>query len=98
MIQEILQYKKIANGVGGMLEKAPFKKSYIIEQIGIPAPTFYRKLKSSSFTPDELLKIVSILNPKEALLYELQKAEEDIKEGKIIDHNDAMNKLRKQFV
>lgn len=98
MIQEILQYKKIANGVGEMMEKTPFKKNYIIEQVGIPAPTFYRKLKSSSFTPDELLKIISILNPKEALLYELKKAEEDIKKGRVLDHNEAMNNLRKKFV
>lgn len=98
MIQEILEYKNILQGVEGILNRSPLKKSYIIEQIGIPAPTFYRKLKSLTFTPDEMLKIATIVNPKEALLLELQNAEKDYKEGRVKDHKEVMTYLRNKYL
>lgn len=98
MIQEILEYKNILQGVEGILNRSPLKKSYIIEQIGIPAPTFYRKLKSLTFTPDEMLKIATIVNPKEALLLDLQSAEKDYEEGKIKDHKEVMTYLRNKYL
>ncbi|WKS94536.1 hypothetical protein [Riemerella columbina] len=98
MIQEVIAYKNILEGIEGLLNNSPLKKTYIIEQVGIPAPTFYRKLKSLSFTPDEVLKILTLIKPQEALLYEIEKAEEDYKNGKVQEHKEYMQVLREKYL
>jgi hypothetical protein len=65
MIQEILAYKKIVDGIKDLLDKSPLKKHFIIEKVGVSSPTFYRKLKTKTFTPDELLSIAKLLFPEE---------------------------------
>ncbi|WP_018674533.1 hypothetical protein [Riemerella columbina] len=98
MIQEVIAYKNVLDGIEGLLDKSPFKKTYIIEQVGIPAPTFYRKLKSLTFTPDEVLKILTLLKPQEALLYEIEKAEADYKNGRVQEHREYMKDLREKYL
>lgn len=97
MIQEIKNYKNILAGLEEQINKSPYKKGYIIDKIGMSSPTFYRKLKSLSFTPDELMGIAVLLNPKEALLDEIRMAEKQYDEGKVADHSEIMDKLRKEF-
>ena len=67
MIQEILTYKKIMMNIDDIMNKSPFKKNYIIEKVGIPGPTFYRKLKTQTFTADEMLSIAKVLSPEESM-------------------------------
>ncbi|AZZ57804.1 hypothetical protein [Riemerella anatipestifer] len=98
MIQEVIAYKNVLNGIESLLDNSPFKKNYIIEQVGIPAPTFYRKLKALSFTPDEVLKILTLVKPQEALLYEIEMAENDYKNGRVREHKEYMKELRKKYL
>lgn len=69
MIQEIIAYKNIVENIESLIDKSTYKRNYIIEKVGISSPTFYRKLKSHSFTPDEMLSIAKILSPEENLKY-----------------------------
>ncbi len=98
MIQEIITYKNIVNSIDDLMSKSPYKKNYIIEQIGIPGPTFYRKLKALTFTADEMLQIAKILNPEEFFMMELkaeiEEARQDYKDGKIYKHNDILLELK----
>jgi hypothetical protein len=98
MIQEILTYKKIVHEIDDLIKKSPYKKNYIIKQVGIPGPTFYRKLKTNSFTVDEILSIAKILSPEEffimELTAELNKARLDVEEGRIMKHEDMMVELK----
>jgi hypothetical protein len=98
MIQEILTYQKIVNGIDELMNKSPFKKNYIIEQVGIPGPTFYRKLKSQSFTPQEMLSIAKILSPEEHFMMELkveiEQGKLDYKEGRIYKHEDVLQEMK----
>ncbi|MBC5839775.1 hypothetical protein [Flavobacterium muglaense] len=98
MIQEILTYQKLVNGIDELMNKSPFKKNYIIEQVGIPGPTFYRKLKSQSFTPEEMLSIAKILSPEEYFMMELkaeiEEARLDYKEGRVYKHADILLELK----
>ncbi|WP_343696324.1 hypothetical protein [Flavobacterium sp.] len=80
MIQEVIAYKNIVENIEGLIDNSPYKKNYIIEKIGIPSPTFYRKLKTQSFTPDEVLSIAKILSPEENYMLELKA---DIEQGKV---------------
>ena len=98
MIQEIINYQKILFGIDELLNKSPYKKNYIIEQIGIPGPTFYRKLKSHSFTVSEMLAIAKILSPEEYFMMELKAEIEqgklDYLEGRFIKHEDVLEEMK----
>ncbi len=101
MIEEIIKYKNMVSGVEKLMDKSPYKKGYIIEQIGISTPTFYRKLKNLSFTPDEMLEIAKILSPEEYYLMELkesiQNGKNDFKNGRFTSHENIVNEIRKEL-
>lgn len=98
MIQEIIAYKNIVNNIEDLMTKSPFKKSYIIEKVGIPSPTFYRKLKTQTFTPDEVLSIAKILSPEEnfrlELKAEIEQGKLDFENGDFITHEEMLEELR----
>lgn len=97
MIQDIINYKNMLLNLNSLIEQSPFKKGYIIEKTGISAPTFYRKLKNHSFTPDEAMNIAKIISPEETYLYELKqslnRAEEDIKEGRLFTRDEVIKEV-----
>jgi hypothetical protein len=98
MIQEIIEYKNIVNNIEDLMNNSPFKKNYIIEKVGIPSPSFYRKLKTQTFTPDEMLSIAKILSPEENFRLELikgiEKGKRDFKEGNYITHEEMLLELK----
>ncbi|MBZ4035971.1 hypothetical protein K6T82_14450 [Flavobacterium sp. 17A] len=98
MIQEIIAYKNIVNDIEDLISKSPFKKNYIIEKIGIPSPTFYRKLKTQTFTPDEVLSIAKILSPEENYRLELKadiaQGKRDLDNGDFITHEQMLSELK----
>lgn len=100
MIQEIITYKNIVINLESLINDSPFKKNYIIEKAGIPSPTFYRKLKTQTFTPDELLSIAKIISPEENFKMELKA---DIAQGKLdyingdfITHEEMLAELKRK--
>ncbi|TPG44440.1 hypothetical protein [Flavobacterium pectinovorum] len=102
MIQEIITYKNIVNSIEDLMDNSPFKKTYIIEKVGIPSPTFYRKLKTQTFTPDEMLSIAKILSPEENFRLELIKGIEqgkrDFREGNFITHEEMLLELKSKNI
>jgi hypothetical protein len=101
MIQEIIAYQNLLGNIDELMNKSPYKKGYIIEQIGMPNPTFYRKLKSQSFTANEMLEIAKILSPEEYYLMELkesiQRGKDDFKNGRFTAHENIVNEIRKEL-
>lgn len=102
MIQEIITYKNIVKNIESLINKSPFKKSYIIEKAGIPTPTFYRKLKTQTFTPDEVLSIAKVLSPEEnfrlELKAEIEQAKREYKEGNFITHEEMLLELKRKKI
>ncbi|MEP6805314.1 MAG: hypothetical protein ABI892_12380 [Flavobacterium sp.] len=102
MIQEIITYKNIVNSIEELMDKSPFKKTYIIEKAGIPSPTFYRKLKTQTFTPDEMLSIAKILSPEEnfrlEIKAEIEQAKREFDEGNFITHEDMLLELKSKNI
>ena len=102
MIQEIIAYRNIVNNIEDLMNKSPFKKGYIIERVGIPSPTFYRKLKSRTFTPDEVLSIAKILSPEEhfrlELLADIEQAKQEYREGNFINHEEMLLELKRKKI
>ncbi|WET04986.1 hypothetical protein [Flavobacterium sp. YJ01] len=100
MIQEIIAYKNIVENIESLIDKSTYKRNYIIEKVGISSPTFYRKLKSHSFTPDEMLSIAKILSPEENFKIQLKA---DIAQGKLdyingdyITHEEMLAELKRK--
>lgn len=98
MIQEILKYKETLNNLSKEIEESPIKTKYIFETLQMTSPTFYRKLKSNSFTPDELLQIARIIKPDEYLDYMIKQSQQDYKEGRVTSHSDVMKILREKYL
>jgi len=102
MIQEVIAYKNILDNIEILINESSFKKNYIIKQIGIPSPTFYRKLKTQTFTPDEVLSIAKILSPEENFMIELradiEQAKQEYKEGNFITHEEMLLELQRKKI
>jgi len=98
MIEEIITYKNILNSLKGLIDNSPYKKGYIIAQTGISAPTFYRKLKTHSFTPEEALAIARIISPEDAYLHDLKesikKGKEDYKNNNTHNREEIINEIK----
>lgn len=102
MIQEVIEYKNIVDNIESLMDKSPYKKNYIIEKVGIPSPTFYRKLKTQSFTPDEVLLIAKILSPEEnfrlQLKAEIENAKREYEEGNFMTHEEMLLELKRKNI
>ncbi|MDQ8014475.1 MAG: hypothetical protein REI96_18650 [Flavobacterium nitrogenifigens] len=98
MLQEIIAYRKVATQLDELIDKSPYKKKYIIEQLGLSSPTYYRKLQSQTFTISEMLAIAKILDPIEynkwELLEEIEQAKVEIKNGKTIPHTEMVKRIK----
>lgn len=98
MIAEIIAFKKIAEELDELITNSPFKKNYIIEQVGLSVPTFYRKLKTKTFTADEMMSIAKIISPEEyyrmELMSELEEARNDYKNGETIPHSEMIERIK----
>lgn len=98
MIQEIINYKNVLNLLEELIEKSPYKKNYIINKVGISSPTFYRKLRNNSFTPDEALRIVRLIDPKEGYMHDLEeglkRAKDDLKNGRTFTTKEVLEEIR----
>ncbi len=97
MIKEVQAYKKIVSQIPEMIKESYYKTEFFIQQLGVTAPTYYRKLKACDFTADEVEKIILLLKPEEKLLLNLTEGYEDFKNGKIENFDDVMKDLRKQY-
>jgi predicted transcriptional regulator len=102
MIQEIIEYKNIVSNLENLMNESPFKKNYIIEKAGIPSPTFYRKLKTQSFTPDEMLSIAKIISPEENFKMELnadiEKAKREFEAGDYFTHEEMLLEFKRKGI
>ncbi|MDQ1163758.1 hypothetical protein [Flavobacterium sp. SORGH_AS_0622] len=102
MIQEVIAYKNIIDNIEDLMDKSPYKKNYIIEKVGIPSPTFYRKLKSRTFTADEVLSIAKILSPEEnfrlQLKAEIENAKREYDEGNFMTHEQMLIELKRKNI
>lgn len=101
MIAEIIDYKNIVEGIADLVKNSPFKMEYIVKTVGMPPATFYRKMNNCSFTADEMLAIAKVISPQETYLYELKealkKSNQDIKEGRVFEHQQVIDEIRREF-
>lgn len=98
MITDVVNYRNLLNKVPVLIKESDYKTEFFIRKLELKQATFYRKLRDNDFSVDEVEKIVCITNPEEMLKLELIRAEEDIKNGRLTDHNIVMERLRKKYI
>lgn len=97
MIQIVENYENYINSLPELISKSYYKAEFFMQKLGLKHATYYRKLKSKSFTHQEVKLITTLLFPEEILIQELQKSEEDIKAGRTVDFSDFKEKLRTNY-
>ncbi|KAF2080816.1 hypothetical protein [Flavobacterium sharifuzzamanii] len=98
MIEIVENYENYINSLPELIDKSYYKTEFFIQKLGLKHATYYRKLKSNSFTHQEVKLITSLLFPEEILMQELQKSQEDIKAGRTVDFEDFKQKLRAKYI
>lgn len=102
MLQTVSKYVTFISELKEYIDNSPYKTSFIYESLEMSKQVFYRKLKSQTFTPNEVLVITKILFPKESYLEEikadLQKSDDDYKNGRVLEHKEVMEKLRAKYL
>ncbi|MHC0445264.1 hypothetical protein ACWA1F_07625 [Flavobacterium sp. 3-218] len=97
MIEMVESYEKYVDSLPELINKSYFKAEFFMQKLGLKHATYYRKLRSKTFTHQEVKLITTLLFPEEILIQQLQKGEEDIKAGRTIDFQDFKNELRAKY-
>lgn len=97
MIEIVESYEKYVDSLPELINKSYFKAEFFMQKLGLKHATYYRKLRSKTFTHQEVKLITTLLFPEEILIQQLQKGEEDIKAGRTIDFQDFKNELRAKY-
>jgi len=72
MIQEtIINYKMLLNNIGHLITISGYRNDFIAKKLGIKPTTFSIKKKRSSWTPEELEKLLSVIENDETENYYL---------------------------
>lgn len=97
MIEIVQNYENYIDSLPDLIGKSYYKAEFFMQKLGLKHATYYRKLKSKSFSHQEVKLITTLLFPEEILIQEFQKSEEDIKAGRTIDYADFKEKLRTKY-
>lgn len=98
MISTVIEFKKYRDSIPQLIQNSDYKTGYFINLLGLKTPTYYRKLKENSFSVEEIELLTKALFPKEALLMELQDAEDDYKKGNVKEHGKFTEELGQEFL
>lgn len=78
MIEIVESYMVLKRQMAEFINLSGYKNAFLAEQIGMPAPTFSVKKQRSSWTEEEILKILTIIENEtieDAFLLDLMRSE-----------------------
>lgn len=93
MIETVSKYEKLVSDLGMLIKNSKFKTEVFIAELGLAKATFYRKLKDRKFDVSEVKSITKILEVEKEIDKKLMKSEEDIREGRILTHEEALKRM-----
>jgi hypothetical protein len=97
MIEIVETYENYVNSLPDLIGKSYYKAEFFMQKLGLKHATYYRKLRLKIFTPTEVKMITGLLYPEELLMKGLERSEEDIKAGRVVDYSDFKEKLRAKY-
>lgn len=102
MLQTVLNYQHYLSNISEYISQSHYKSTYFIDKLKCNKQTFYRKLRENKFSVNEVLELTKILFPEEfykyELLKELKEADDDFENGRIRNHKNVMEELKKEFI
>lgn len=101
MVETILEYQKLQQEMPQIMAASKYKASYFMEALKLTPSTYYRKVSTAKFTPEELLKIVELVDPKAYYRWEfeqeLKKGLADLDAGRTIPHEEVKELIKKEL-
>ncbi|MGY0407760.1 MAG: hypothetical protein ACWIPJ_05320 [Polaribacter sp.] len=97
MIETVEKYNNYLESIPVLIKKSYYKAEYFIQNLNLSEATYYRKLRENAFTFNEVTVLTKLLFPEEVILKHLRKSEEDIKQGRIITHEEAKSRLKSKY-
>ncbi|MDR0724705.1 MAG: hypothetical protein LBF59_01670 [Prevotellaceae bacterium] len=68
-INEIVRnYSKVVNSVDEIIAQTGYKEKLIAQKLGIPESSFYLKKRNRSFTLDEIIRLVDMMDEDDDVL------------------------------
>jgi predicted transcriptional regulator len=68
-VSEIVRnYSKVVNNVDEIIAQTGYKGKFIAKKLGIPESSFYVKKRNRSFTLDEIIRLVDMMDEDDAAL------------------------------
>lgn len=72
MMQEaVLNYKLLVDNLGELIQVSGYRNDFIAKKLGIKATTFSVKKKRATWTPEEVEKLLSVIDNEETEDYYL---------------------------
>ena len=65
------------------IKKSNFKPQAIIKMTGMPSATFYKRMKTKTFTLEEAEKVLKILNFEKKIEDEINAGYDDLEKGRV---------------
>ncbi len=101
MIQIVKDFTRFANNIDKYIEKSNYKTKYFIENLDISKPTFYRKIKETSFTVSELNILAELIFAQEyyewKIKQSIENSREEVLQGKFTTAREDLEGLRKKY-
>lgn len=97
-----LEIKSFLLDIDKHINKSSYKVEYIVKQLGMSTPTYYRKLKDRRFDIDEVIKILQLIYPDDCAREEFKvQMNESIKQadkGEVFPINEMFARARGRYI
>ena len=97
-----LEIKSFLLDIDKHINKSSYKVEYIVKQLGMTTPTYYRKLKNRRFDIDEIIKILQLIYPdesaKEDFTIQLNESIKQADNGEVFPIEEMFARARKRYI
>ncbi|MDQ6844150.1 MAG: hypothetical protein M3Z92_07345 [Bacteroidota bacterium] len=89
----VIQYKNLLQKVGDIIEVSGYRHDYIAKKMGISPQNFSAKKNRSSWTPDELEKLLGIVDNEEVENYLMLETMRSLKNEETISFEELKKEM-----
>ncbi|MEO9513249.1 MAG: hypothetical protein ABJN84_13660 [Flavobacteriaceae bacterium] len=101
MVKLVKEYGAYVENLTDYIKDSKYKMQHFLDELNMSKRTFYRKLKSNSFSIKEIELITKLLFEKEAykeeLLQKIEEGREEIMQGNVVSSEKARIIMRNKL-
>lgn len=94
MKEVVLVYRELQQNLGRIIDNSGYKNDFIANRIGMKPGNFYVKKRRGSWSDEEMLKILDILENEEAENYLLGRIMKNADKGELGNMDELMAVLK----